>query len=80
MSNLLKKLGDRNKPDTFIHDKSMQTNTLRLKESIVLSQSKFLGENKLDNLVISIDNDEGKSMGRKYNQYELQGVPVRIGV
>jgi prolyl-tRNA synthetase len=41
--------------------------------------SQFLG-NKNIPLSVKIDADDGKSMGWKYNQYELQGVPVRIGV
>jgi prolyl-tRNA synthetase len=41
--------------------------------------SQFLGDKKIS-LSVKIDKDDAKSMGRKYNQYELQWVPVRIGV
>lgn len=29
---------------------------------------------------VQVDRDDQKSPGRKYNQYELQGVPVRIAI
>lgn len=48
------------------------------KQSLSIS-SQFLWTRNIP-LSVKIDKDDGKSMGRKYNQYELQWVPVRIGV
>lgn len=31
-------------------------------------------------LTVKTDTDDGKTIGRKYNEYELQGVPLRIAV
>lgn len=41
--------------------------------------SEYLGEHKID-IKIKIDDDSNKSPGWKYNEYELKGVPLRIGV
>lgn len=42
-------------------------------------QSEFLGEVNFP-LQVKVDRDDQKSPGWKYNQYELQGVPLRIAV
>ena len=42
-------------------------------------QSDFLGEVSIP-LAVKVDWDDQKSPGWKYNQHELQGVPLRIAV
>jgi len=59
-------------------EKIQDTITMIKQESLTIS-SQFLWEKSLS-LSVNIDKDDAKSMWRKYNQYELQGVPVRIGV
>lgn len=41
--------------------------------------SEFLGEVNMD-IVVKTDRDDAKSPWRKYNQYELQWVPVRLAI
>lgn len=50
-----------------------------IKQSKLTIQTHYLGVQEIS-LQVQIDEDESKTMGRKYNQHELQGVPVRIGV
>lgn len=57
----------------------VQDTITAIKKSSLTIASQFLW-NKNISLSVKIDKDDGKSMWRKYNQYELQGVPVRIGV
>ena len=51
----------------------------QLKSSSLLIKSEFLGDYKIP-LSISIDSDDQKSPGWKYNEYELKWVPLRIAV
>lgn len=50
-----------------------------LKQSTLQISSKYFGSRGIS-LNIKIDGDTSRTMWWKYNQYELQGVPVRIGV
>ncbi len=50
-----------------------------LKQSTLQISSKYFGSRGIP-LNIKIDGDTSRTMWWKYNQYELQGVPVRIGV
>lgn len=50
-----------------------------LKQSTLQIPSKYFGSRGIP-LNIKIDGDTSRTMWWKYNQYELQGVPVRIGV
>lgn len=57
----------------------IQTTIDAIKQQTLTISSQFLWTKNIS-LSVKIDADDGKSMGRKYNQYELQGVPVRIGI
>lgn len=50
-----------------------------LKHTQLVFSTTTLGDRKTP-LVVKIDSDETKSPGWKFNEYELQGVPVRISV
>lgn len=57
----------------------VQETIAAIKKSSLILSSEFLGERNIP-LSVKIDTDDAKSMWRKYNQYELQWVPVRIGI
>lgn len=50
-----------------------------LSDRPLIIKSETLGNVKID-LNIKVDRDDAKSPGRKYNQYELQWVPVRVAI
>ncbi len=51
----------------------------QIKNAAFVVHSEFLGDLTIP-LQVKIDRDDQKSPGWKYNQYELQGVPLRIAV
>jgi len=57
----------------------VQTTIDAIKQQELTITSNFLWTKKTS-LSVKIDKDDGKSMWRKYNQYELQWVPLRIGI
>lgn len=60
---------------TFIEKKIVP----QIQSAVFTINSEFLGDVAIP-LQIKVDRDDQKSPGRKYNQYELQWVPVRIAV
>lgn len=66
---------DKEMVKTFIEKKIMP----QIKAAEFIIKSEYLGEVKIP-LQTKIDRDDQKSAGWKYNQYELQGVPLRIAV
>ena len=60
---------------TFIEKKIIP----QIEASVFTITSTYLGEVTIP-LKIKVDWDDQRSPGWKYNQYELQGVPVRIAV
>jgi len=60
---------------TFIEKKIMP----QIETAVFSVSSEFLGDVVIP-LQVKVDRDDQKSPGRKYNQYELQGVPLRIAV
>lgn len=51
----------------------------KLEKSVFTVQSEFLDTWKSD-IKVTIDEDDQKSPGWKYNEYELKGVPLRIAI
>lgn len=66
---------DKEMVKTFIEKKILP----QIKQAEFVIQSDYLGDVKIP-LQTKVDRDDQKSPGRKYNQYELQGVPLRIAV
>jgi len=57
----------------------LQTSLSQIESSYLSIESQFLGTHQIP-LQIKIDDDLNKTNGWKYNQYELQWVPLRIAV
>lgn len=66
---------EKNTVQTFIEKKIIP----QIGKASFSIHSDFLGEVTIP-LTVKVDRDDQKSPGRKYNQYELQGVPLRIAV